>query len=52
MGRRDVGGWARRHWVAVDEAWRIGDRDESFEGLKARGQRNDMVEYGIDASFV
>lgn len=50
--RRENGGRERRHWVAVDEAWRIGDRDESFEGVKARGQRKDMVEYGVDASFV
>ena len=24
----------------------------TFEGVKARGQRKDMVEYGIDATFV
>lgn len=52
MGRREVGGWARRHWVALDEAWRFDNRDENFEGVKARGQRNDMVECGIDAIFV
>ncbi len=52
VGRREVGGWARRHWVVVDEAWRVGSRDENFDGVKARGQRKDMVEYGIDATFV
>ena len=52
VGRREVGGRARRHWVAVDEAWRVGKRDESFEGVKARGQRKDMIECRIDATFV
>ena len=36
--------------MAVDEAWRFGNIDESFEGVRARGQRKDMVEYGIDAT--
>ena len=52
MGRRDVGGRARRHWVVVDEAWHFDNRDEGFEGVKARGQRKDMVNYGVDATFV
>ncbi len=38
--------------MVLDEAWRVDNRDESFEGVKARGQRKDMVEYGIDATFV
>ena len=38
--------------MVVDEAWRADNRDGNFEGVKARGQRKDMVEYGIDASFV
>ena len=50
--RREVGWWARRHWVVVHEAWRADDRNENFEGVRARGQRKDMVEYGIDAIFV
>lgn len=38
--------------MVVDEAWCFDNRDESFEGAKARGQRKDMVEYGVDATFV
>ena len=38
--------------MVVDEAWRVGNMDGSFEGVKARGQRKDMVEYGIDATCV
>ena len=52
MGKREVGGCARRHWVAVDEACRIGEREDSFEGVKARGQRKAMVGYGFDVTFV
>ena len=51
-GRREVGRWACRHWVVLDEAWRVDDRDECFKGAKARGQRKDIVEYGIGAIFV
>lgn len=52
MGRREVGGWARRHCVAADEAWRVGNRAEIVRGVKARGHLMAMVGYGIDATFV
>ena len=38
--------------MVLDEAWHFDNRYENFEGVKARGQRKDMVEYGIDATFV
>ena len=46
------GGWDwRRHWETLEVAWRAGVSEGIFEGVKALGQRKDMVEQCKGVSF-